>query len=99
MGKVNELNQSTFGTKVTALVLYEDNRQKSRQASVLAARFLQDTMKVGDPYEITGFNSEHLAVLCRTVLARYVTGISNLSGLFCYGCARNSGQFPHKLAN
>ena len=93
------VNDFTSGTNVIALVLYEDDSHMSRQASVLAALFLQDTMKVRDLYEIAGFNCEHFALLCRTGLTRYVTGTRTLSQLFCNGCPRDSRRLSCKFAN
>ena len=93
------VNDFTTGTNFIALVLYEDDSHMSRQASVLAALFLQDTIKVRDLYEIAGFNCEHFASLCRTGLTRYVTGTKTLSKLFCNGYPRDPGRLSYKFAN
>lgn len=73
------VNDFILGTSVIALVLYADDTDAARQASVRAALYLKDTLPTENLYNIAHFNCEHFAVLCRTGLKRYALSLLELS--------------------
>lgn len=73
------VNEFITGTSVIALVLYAEDADADRQASVQAALYLKDVLPTEGLYSITHFNCEHFAVLCRTGLKRYAPALLEVS--------------------
>ena len=61
------------GTDLVAVVMYEDDDNGRRRATVKAAQGMLDMFgrKPEPMYDIRGFNCEHFAVLCRHGFSRY----------------------------
>ena len=73
------VNDFITGTSVIALVLYAEDTDADRQASVQAALYLKDVLPTENLYNIAHFNCDHFAVLCRTGLKRYAPALLKVS--------------------
>lgn len=73
------VNEFTVGTSVVALVLYADDGDVARRASIQAALYLKDILPTANLYDLEHFNCEHFAVVCRTGLKRYAAACRAVS--------------------